>query len=168
MSPGHTLFARLDRFSARIENALLVTILASMIFLAAAQIFARNLFGTGILFGDELLRLMVLWLTLAGAVAASRMDRHISITVLDRFIPERAMRGVHSVTALFTAAVCAVIAWYSYRFVMDTRTYGDTLLNNTPAWILQAPLPVGFAVMAWRHLLHALRHARAFLRPRRT
>ncbi len=144
------------------EDAVLVLILGSMIFLAAGQIIGRNLFNVAFFEGDELLRLMVLWLTLAGAVAASRADKHISITVLDRFLSEWIMTGAHVATNLFTSTVCTLIAWHSIRFVRTSYQYGDTLLGDIPAWALQLVLPIGFGLMAYRHTVHAIKRAIEF------
>ncbi len=71
------------------EDAVLVVILSGMILLAAGQIVLRNFFDIGFIWSDEALRMMVLWLAVAGAVAASRNDKHINIDVLDRFLPGR-------------------------------------------------------------------------------
>ena len=68
MSRNTTILQRLDSAGKHAEDAVLVLILGSMILLATGQIIGRNLFDTAFFAGDELLRLMVLWLTLAGAV----------------------------------------------------------------------------------------------------
>lgn len=138
------------------EDLLLSGILLSMIGLASWQIVGRNLFGTNLAVGDELLRIMVLWLTLAGAIAASRADRHIAIALLDRYLLGWKLNLVRFINQAFTAAVCGFLAWYSYDFVLVSHEFGDTLLHDTPAWILQAPLPIGFAIMCYRHGLLAL------------
>ena len=52
------------------EDSLLVVILTSMIMLAVYQIISRNLFSEGIVWIDPLLRTLVLWVGLAGAVSA--------------------------------------------------------------------------------------------------
>src|SRR5210317_593410 len=117
-----------------------------MILLAGTQIFLRNAFDSSLFWGDEMLRLMVLWLTIAGGLAASRMNRHISIAVLDRFLPEKAQAFTKSIIDLFTAAVCGLFAWHSARFVMSSYEFGDMLMRSVPAWILQVILPVGFAL----------------------
>ena len=148
---------RLERIGKAFEDALLLIILGGMIGLAALQIFLRNFFDIGFIWTDELLRLLVLWLAVAGAVAASRKDRHISIAVIDRFVPETVFRWVQLVLDLFTAAVCGLICKVSLAFVLETREYGDVMLGSTPAWILQAVLPVGFALIAWRYAIFAVR-----------
>lgn len=158
MNRTATIFSKLEKAGTLAEDAVLLVILISMILLAGAQIFLRNFFDYSLFWGDEMLRLMVLWLTVAGGLAASRMNKHISIAVLDRFLPDT-MQGVIKVFIdLFTAAVCGLFSWHSARFVMSSYEYGDTLLRNTPAWMLQIILPVGFGLMAYRHLVYAIKH----------
>lgn len=148
---------RLEKAGKIAEDAILVLILGSMILLAAGQIILRNFFDFGIIWGDELLRLLVLWLAVAGAVAASRSNKHINIDVLNRFLPDRAALAVRIVVHLFTAVVCGVVAWFSLAFVQTSREFEDVLLGNVPAWILQAVLPVGFGLISWRYIVFTLR-----------
>ncbi len=152
-----TLLEGLERAGRWTEDLLLSLMLLVMIALAAWQIFGRNVLGDNLANGDEFLRILVLWLTLAGAVAASRADRHISIALLDRYLDGWRLNVVRFLNHAFTASVCAVLCWYSLDFVQLSREFGDTLLGNTPAWLLQAPLPLGFGVMCYRHVLHALK-----------
>jgi len=151
------VLSKLEKAGTYAEDALLLVILISMILLAGAQIFLRNFFDTSLFWGDEMLRLMVLWLTIAGGLAASRIDKHISIKLLDRFLPEGAQLASKIIIDLFTASVCALFAWHSARFVMGSYEFGDTLMKNTPAWILQIVLPIGFGLMAYRHLVLAIK-----------
>jgi TRAP-type C4-dicarboxylate transport system permease small subunit len=85
------------------------------------------------------------------------MDKHISIEVLDRFLPGKVRLPTRIVIDLFTAFICALFAWHGARFVMASYEFGDTLMKNTPAWTLQIVLPIGFGLMAYRHLVLALK-----------
>ena len=156
MSRASVIFNKLEKVGSYAEDALLLFILIAMILLAASQILLRNIFDYSLFWGDEMLRLMVLWITIAGGLAASRMDKHISIEVLDRFLPARVQILTRIVIDIFTAAVCGLFAWHSGRFVMSSYEFGDTLMKNTPAWVLQIILPIGFGLMAYRHLVLAL------------
>ena len=143
---------------------MLVLILSGMILLAASQIILRNFFGFGFIWADELLRMLVLWIAVAGAVAASRTDKHINIAVLDRFLPDKIGLVVKVIVDLFTAAVCLVVTWYSINFVQTSYEYQDVLMGNVPAWILQLVMPVGFGLISWRYLLFALKRLPSLLR----
>ena len=151
-----SIFNRLEKAGTFAEDALLLVILISMILLAGTQIVLRNFFDYSLFWGDEMLRLMVLWLTIAGGLAASRLDKHISIAVVDRFLPARAQLITKVIIDIFTASICALFAWHSARFVMGSYEYGDTLMRSVPAWALQIILPIGFSLMAFRHLVFAI------------
>lgn len=146
---------RADRAGRLIENVLLVVGVVALIVLAAGQILLRNVFSVGIAWGDPLLRLLVLWLTLVGAVAAARDHKHIAIDAADRLLAPTLRRAVAAGRYLFTSAICAVLAWYSLAFVRESREFGDTLLGNWPAWWFQVVMPVAFALLAYRYLLRA-------------
>lgn len=144
------------RLGRWLEDAVLVLLLAGMIGLAATQILLRNVLDSGLVWADELLRILVLWVGLAGALAASRDRNQIRIDVLSRFLAPRARHAVRILTDLFTAAVCLVVAWHSLVFVRGSLEFGDTLLGNLPAWWFQVILPAGFFLIGWRYLVHAM------------
>lgn len=147
----------LERNARRLENGLLFVLLGALVVLASSQILLRNVFSTSLAWGDEAVRLLVLWLALVGAIAASRDGRQIRIDVLPRLLPARWLWVPEAVTAVFTTAVCTALAWHSARFVLDSHAFGDTLLGDWPAWLVQIILPVGFGIMAYRYLTRAIR-----------
>lgn len=156
----HRLLLRAARVAIWLENALLFGLLGGLICLAAAQILLRNLFSVSFSWADGLIRLAVLWLAVIGAVAASRDGKHISIKLAERLLPAVWWRPVAAVIDLFAACVCGALAWYAWTFVSLSREFGDLLLGSWPAWMLQAILPVGFALLAYRYLINALSGSR--------
>lgn len=153
------LLAVLDRVGRLLEDVALTVLLGGLVLLASAQILLRNVFDTGFVWTGELLKLMVLWLAMLGAVAASRDDEHIRIDVISRYLPDRWRAGTRAVADLFTAAVCALIAWYAYEYVLLIAEFEETVLIDTPAWIVQSVLPFSLAVLAYRYLLLAVKHS---------
>ena len=153
---------RADRLARSAETFLLALVLGAMILLAAAQIALRNIWGTGFDWADEALRMLVLWVTVLGAVAASREQRHVSIDALSRYLSSGIARWTAVLVDTFTAVVCAALAWYSYRFVADSWLAGDRVLGgDLPAWCVQLILPVGFALISLRYVVACLRRRRA-------
>jgi TRAP-type C4-dicarboxylate transport system permease small subunit len=148
-----TWLALADKAGRLLEDAVLVSILSSMILLAAGQILLRNVFDVGFIWTDELLRMLVLWIALAGAVAASRADKQINIAVLDRLLPDKLAAISKILVHAFAAAVCGMVTVVSVQFVRSSYTYGDVLLGQVPAWLLQLVLPLGFALITWRYSL---------------
>jgi len=140
-----------------LEDIFLALLLMVMIVLAVLLIVMRNLFDSGLVWGDELLRILVLWLCLVGAMAASRDDNHLAIDVVSRFLPPWLQQAVRVLTDLFTALLCGVIAWHAWSFVRLEAEFGSTVLGSWPAWIAQAILPLGFGLISYRYLTHTVR-----------
>ncbi len=156
----------MGRFIALVEDALLALLLAGMILLAAAQILLRNFMDLGLVWGDPLLRALVLWVGLLGAMVAARSENHIAIDVLSRHLPPRGQAATRLLTNVFTVAVCAVMSYYSAQLVRMDLEAGVMAFGPVPAWWVESILPFGFAVLALRYLAAALRNLRPLLRPR--
>ncbi|MEX2123146.1 MAG: TRAP transporter small permease [Woeseia sp.] len=147
--------ARLYRLGTAFENALLVLLLCGMMILAVGQIVLRIFFDSGILWADELLKILVLWVALVASVAASRSRRHLRIDVLSRYVPERFSRIPGVLVDAFAAGICGVIAWHSARYIILSAEFGETVLIDTPTWLALGILPLAFALMGYRFALYA-------------
>lgn len=150
------MIERAARLLRAVESGLLALLLATMITVAAYQVIARNLFDTGLVWGDGLVRVLVLWVTLLGGMVASRKDEHIRMDVIARFLEPRWNRRLRRVTAAFTMLICALFAWHSARFVWIDYDAGVTAFAGVPAWLCEAIMPIGAAVMGLRYLLHTI------------
>lgn len=144
------------RFLHRIEDGVLVLLLAGMIGIAVAQIVLRNGFDSGFLWADTMLRILVLWIGLTGALVASRDQRHISIDVLGRFLPRPLARGVSVFNALFTAGISAALAWYTFEFVQMEYESPSLAFANVPTWACESIIPLTFALIALRYICVAI------------
>lgn len=144
---------RLLRALAAIEDALLVLLLAALVIIAAWQIIERDVFHTAIVWGDPLLRVLVLWVGLLGAVAAARDDRQITVDVAARFTREPWRSRIRVVTDLFTATVSGFLAWHAVRFLLDARAYGEVAFASVPLWAAGLILPIAFGLLSFRYLL---------------
>ena len=148
--------ARAARVGLALENALLAALLGFLIVFSFAQIVLRNVFSIGVTWGDGLTRVVVLWLALLGALAASRDGRHIRMNAFLQWLPPTLQIVVGVASDLFAAAVSAALAYFAFEFVRDARSYGDTLLGQFPAWWFESIMPVAFALIAYRFAVHAL------------
>lgn len=142
---------RLLRLSAAAEDLLLVLLVAAMAMLAIADILLRNLGNGGFAWSEPLMRMGVLWLALVGAMVASRRGEHITVDILPHLLTGRGARMLRRLTDLFTAVVCAVLAWHGARFVLMDWRDGMEALPGLPAWAVEAIIPVGFAIIALRY-----------------
>jgi TRAP-type C4-dicarboxylate transport system permease small subunit len=134
-----------------------------MILLAATQIVLRNILGAGLAWADPLLRALVLWVGMLGALAASRGDRHISIDALSRLLPERTQQVAAALAALFTASVCGLLAYHSARLVLLDYESGGAAFSAVPMWLVELCLPYAFGLIAVRYLILLVLRVRALM-----
>jgi TRAP-type C4-dicarboxylate transport system permease small subunit len=160
-----TILKRTRFFLCRIEDSILVGLLATMIGMAFTQICLRNFFEGGIYWGDKLVRILVLWLGLVGAMVASRQNSHISIDVIARYFKPKGKNTVSSIVSLFTATVCSLMAYYSLQFVKAEFEFGVLAFAKVPAWVCEAIIPFAFAVIALRFFMQSITNFKKIFNP---
>ena len=132
---------------------MLISMLAVMVILAVTQIVYRNFSGGGVAWIDPLLRMLVLWVALSGAVIASRTDNHIRIDFFAKYISGKYYFYIKRIVHAYCVLICAVIAWYSINFVRMDYEYETVAFAGIPAWITELIIPVAFGLMALRYFL---------------
>ncbi len=140
-----------------LEDAVLVALLGGMMSVAVYQVIARNFFDTGLYWGDALVRVLVLWVALFGAMVASRNDEHIRIDLASKLLPPRWQRPLQRITSLATAVLLALFAWASFEFVQYEYIDQTIAFASVPAWICEAVMPFGAAVMCVRYVIHVFK-----------
>lgn len=148
----------------RIEDIMLVLLLSAMIVLASSQIVLRNLFDYGMVWADPLLRVMVLWLGLIGAIVASRGNKHIRIDLLSRYFNRTSNLLIQAFVSLFTTWICLLIAWHGAHWIK--LEYTDKMIGfaGIPAWLLEIIIPLSFALIGIQYCLISLSIGRHFYR----
>ena len=147
---------RLTSALRQLESGLLAVLLATMIGVAAYQVVGRNLFDTGLVWGDGLVRVLVLWVTLLGGMVASRHDGHIRMDLITRFLGGRWNRLLKRLRNGFTAVVCVLFAYHAGRFVWIDYQDGIVAFASVPAWLCELIMPLGAGVMGLRYVLHTV------------
>jgi len=137
----------------KIEDGILIGLLLVVIFMAVLQIFLRNFFDSGILWGDPLIRILVLWIGLIGAMVASRRNNHIRIDVISRYLPESIKKMTMLILSIFTALVCGAMTYFGLGLVIMEQQDGLLAFANIPAWVCESIIPFSFAIISLRYIL---------------
>jgi TRAP-type C4-dicarboxylate transport system permease small subunit len=164
-NPKKSYLNRVHTFLLWTEDSILVALLMLMIGMAFGQILLRNLFQSGIAWGDVLVRILVLWVGLLGAMVASRKGSHISIDLIARYLPGRVKGVVGIIVELFTSLVCAFAAYYSFQLVLREFEEGGIAFAQVPAWVCQGIIPLAFTVISLRYLIMAIVSIRQTVKP---
>ena len=135
------------------ENFIILATLGSMVVLSFLQVILRNFFDTGLLWGDILLRHLVLWVGFAGASLATREEKHINVDILTKLLPPQAVPYTKFCVYLFAIVICYILSKASYVFLTFEVEAGSILFLDIPGWYIQIILPIGFALIGFRFFL---------------
>jgi C4-dicarboxylate transporter DctQ subunit len=149
---------RVDEAIDRVEQTLIVTFLGFMILIAFLQIILRNFFSTGLDWGDQLLRNLVLWIGFIGATLATREGKHINIDVVSRWLPSLGKNIVILITHLFSFFVCCGLTYAALKFIKNEVQMENMTFLNIPAWIPEMILPMTFGLMTFRFGLRSFKN----------
>ena len=141
---------RWDETLGRVEKFLVATMLSTMILLAFLQIILRNVFSSGISWGDPLVRYLVLWVGFIGASLASKEGKHITIEVFSRWFSGHGNRYLKPIPYLVSVFICSLMTFAGWTFVQNEAQMGGTFFLEIPVWIPHVIIPITFALMTLR------------------
>jgi tripartite ATP-independent transporter DctM subunit len=141
---------------ARAENLVVSLALAVMVVLPLAEAFLRRTLRISIPASTAVVQHMVLVVGMLGGAIAARDGRLLSLSTFG----ETSVRGPLKIASrIFTASISAAVSGFlclaAYQFVQTEHDAGRILAYGIPVWIVECILPLGFAVIAARILLHA-------------
>ena len=146
----------IDSILNKIEGAVLIFLLLVMLFMAFGQVLLRNISSGGFVWGDILLRHLVLWIGFLGAALATSGERHINIDILTRYLPERLNGAVAALSNVFAAIVCFLLFRASLTFIEFEITNNNTIFSGVPSWYAQIIIPVGYGLLAFHFIVRAI------------
>ncbi len=147
--PDHRLLRLLDRG----ENLVLCLLLTAMILLACVQIILRTFFASGLLWADPLLRYLVLWCGLLGAVTATSQGKHIALDITGNLLPEKIEPWITFITYLFCTLAATGLTWAGWRFLQSEIEFGGSGPLSLPLWFWNSIFFVAFGCIALKYLL---------------
>jgi TRAP-type C4-dicarboxylate transport system permease small subunit len=144
---------QLRRAEARLaaaEGALLVALLFVMVTLAFAQVILRH-FGLGLLWGETVLKHLVLWTGFLGAALAAATEKHFAWEAAHVGAPESLKPWLRLTASLAGAVITALLLVASWTYFTDDRASGAELLTVgglvVRSWVASAGIPLGFALV---------------------
>lgn len=157
----HPLLRLLDRG----ESVLLCLLLSLMILLACVQIILRTFFAGGLLWADPLLRYLVLWCGLLGAVSATSQGKHIALDITGNRLPKTIEPWITLATSLFCTLAAGGLTCAGWRFLQSEIEFGGAGPLTLPLWFWNGIFPVAFGLIALKYLLLFIIQAKSLFAP---
>ncbi|MBI4349400.1 MAG: TRAP transporter small permease subunit [Elusimicrobia bacterium] len=151
-----------ERALVTAERAALTALLAFMVTLAFLQVVLRQVgLRTGVnlsvLWGDTLLRHLVMWVGFLGAGVAAAADKQFAMDAAAHAMAGRAKAAAAALCQAFAAVVSACLLRASWAYLQQQREHAGILFSafgvHVPAWWFEAVAPFGFALLAAHYAL---------------
>ncbi len=157
LSSRQGLISRLDQAVQTLEGYSIFALLMLLVAMTFLQVVLRNLPGNpSVPWLDLAARLFVLWVGLLGASLAIARDKHISIDIAGRLLPEPALKWVRGVTGAMSLVVVLSLFHASLKFTLAKHATSSLPLFTIEALDLQVfeafftdLVPFIFLVMLW-------------------
>lgn len=98
----------------------------------------------------------LLYATVLAAPWVLRRAEHVQVTTLVVLLPQRMRPLLGRVICLIGMVVCLVVAWYALRVTLTAQGL-EIRSFEMPKWVVYAPLPAGFLLLAVEFLRHMVR-----------
>jgi TRAP-type C4-dicarboxylate transport system permease small subunit len=136
----------------RLADGLMALALAAMVVLVFGNVVLRYGFGTGLAWGEEISRLLFVWLVFIGATSAYPRGEQMAFTGLVARFKGRALLAATLLVHLAVLVSCALVAWGAWQQVM-VGTNSKSVVLGYPMWLLPLPafvssLVIGVAALA--------------------
>ena len=144
--------ARSEPTWMRLADGLMALALAAMVVLVFGNVVLRYGFGTGLAWGEEISRLLFVWLVFIGATSAYPRGEQMAFTGLVARFKGRARLAATLLVHLAVLVSCVLVAWGAWQQVM-VGTNSKSVVLGYPMWLLPLPafvssLVIGVAALA--------------------
>lgn len=161
LTEQHSLLPWLDKG----ERLLLCLLLTAMIILVCVQIVLRTFFSGGLLWADPLLRYLVLWCGLVGAVSATSQGKHIALDITGNALPEKIEPWLSCITHLFCTLAAGGLTLAAWRFLLGEIAFGGSGPLSLPLWFWNGIFPLAFGLITLKYILLLALQIKALFRP---
>jgi TRAP-type C4-dicarboxylate transport system permease small subunit len=158
-SPSTTgTLARFEHALVRVNQALVIALMASMAALVFLNVVTRYVFNHSIIWVEELTQYQMIWVAYLGAGLALREARHVAVDTLQDFLPAPLRRHLRTLLAAAMAVFLGVLVVLGFRIAAFTWNQ-ETPVMNLPTGLPYLAVPIGAAAM----LLHLVLFWRRFV-----
>ena len=119
---------------------------ATIVSLTIAQVFFRFALDDPLIWSEELVRILVIWMTFVGAAVVCWDGRHLNVDVIFVRLPPAARRVLRRINALLAIGFLGILVWYSLALV-EIGWYVEIGALDLPDSVYRSPATVGGVLM---------------------
>jgi TRAP-type C4-dicarboxylate transport system permease small subunit len=137
----------IDRTFTAIENLCKILMIVQIVSVTIVVI-GRQVFGRTPVWGEELTLFSMVWASLLGASVLLKNDGHIAVTVLDNYLPQKAIKALDLLSYVFLGFYAVIMVIYGLKLVELTGLNMMPALKIKSSWLYGA-MPVSAVLMVF-------------------
>jgi TRAP-type C4-dicarboxylate transport system permease small subunit len=132
----------------KILEAFIVGIAVLQAVLLMSNVLFRYAFDSPVVWGDEIVRYSLIWMTFVGTALAVKEKQHIQVDVIDLVLPKTGQKIVNLFGDLVVVAFMGFLIYYGIRMTDFQRgMFGETLAWFSYAYVyVSIPIGAFFAI----------------------
>ena len=143
----------------RATQALVIGMLLTIVVVLSAQIIARYIFELPLVWSEELVLVLLVWITFLGSALVLEKKGHINIDFALRLFPERLQRAIELCTAALMVVFCGILVFGGWIMVTSTLDSNMPGLKISVAWLYGGTL-LGGVLMFLTAIEQFIQHVR--------
>ena len=151
------VLSKIQSILESMEKWIIVLLLSVMILFSFLQVILRDFFSTGFLWGDILLRHMVLWVGFFGACIAVKREKHFAIDIIRKKFAGKIKIIINIAIDIFILSCLFFLCGAALKFFKDDYTSKSVLFSinkiPVPAFWLDSIIPLGFILLFIHYFL---------------
>lgn len=150
---GDTIMRWLEKAATVVGGLCLATLVAIMF----SSVVARYALGRPIAWTEELAGLLMVWIVMIAAVAAEARNEHLTIDLIEHYLPASARRGLAIAIGALSIGLLLVMGWYGWVLAEMSTMRRTQILRISWFW-LYLPVAIGAVLLAIVTVLKLLGH----------
>jgi C4-dicarboxylate transporter DctQ subunit len=133
------------------EEAIAIALFVAGTALAGLQVVLRGLFDIGLVWGQEMIVVLIIWSVFLGASAVTARRRHVRMDLIATSVSPALGAALETAAAFAGLLYVVFILIASWRFLFFIQGSHETdPSTDLPMWILFLGMPLGLIIMTLR------------------
>jgi TRAP-type C4-dicarboxylate transport system permease small subunit len=136
------------------EEAIAIVLFTIATLLAGIQVFIRGTLDIGLVWGQEMIVVLIIWSVFFGGSAVTARRRHVRMDLVAMLVSRKTAAIMETAAAFFVLVYVVYVliaAWRFLLFIMASKEVDPS--TEWPVWILFAGMPVAMIFMLLRSAL---------------
>ncbi|MCD8121748.1 MAG: TRAP transporter small permease [Clostridiales bacterium] len=141
------MFQKCDNVIQHVENLFCGVTLAVIVCISTAQVILRYLFGSGLLWGDEVNQALIVAMGMFGCAKAIRSNGHTELTLLTQKPKKAETRiAIRALINVISLAVLIVLFYAALIYTLSGTAKSTVLRVPRMYYYMSMPIGLGFSI----------------------